>query len=185
MTHRYRFAFAVACLLVLIGMTSCRHASMDGYRSTVKSGAKQLPYAVEMERTYGKADHFITHYGMSDSPLIWNTEVFVDGRLMLTMQVEVSIDYSTNRVTGVVGEPVFYVNEVSRITQSDSGQVSATFDTSAAAKFGKEEWASARDAGGDLSVVGVTAGPPVALFDVLEAQTRAPRIPVSLIDRKN
>jgi hypothetical protein len=157
--------------------------TMDGYVATVKSARTAVPIAVQMEELFPVADHFITHFGFSNGPRIWNTVVYFGGRFELTMQVDVEIDYSTSRVVRAIGTPVFYLNAVESLKITSDGSADGTFRGQDHRTFGPIEWETIRKRNGDLTVIGIQEGSlPVPQFDAFVATSRRPRVRVSLLE---
>ena len=116
-------------------------------------GAGQILPAAQMEEMYEHCGHYIT-YGPKSVP-VFNSVAFFGDRYQLTMQVPVKIDSKTSGT--VVGEPVFYLNEVRRVNISGSGQVATSF--SAGHEFGAAEWNRVVEANGDYQVLGISINP--------------------------
>jgi hypothetical protein len=134
-----------------------------------------------MERLYGSADHFITHFGFRSAKTnVWNTEVFFGGRFRLTLQVPVTINYRARQIA-VVGKPCFCLNEVASVHVSDSGRVSAKYGQSVT--FSEDQWQKIYKSRGDLSAVGVNMHKGgIVDFDALVTAIRRPRIPITLLN---
>lgn len=154
---------------------------MKGYRATIQSGATAIPEAVEMERMFPQTDHFITHFGFDSSPKQWNSEAFFGKRYILTMQVSVDVDYSSQQVS-CIGEPKFYLNEVATAQPLSHGRFELTHGRTL--EFGREEWKQLVEAKGDLNVLGFAPTPSVVpnYSEAVEA-IRRDRVPVSLRTR--
>lgn len=153
--------------------------SMDkkGYIETVVSGIEQIPAARQMEKLIGDSDHFITHFGFGDQPLTWNTEVWFHPRYRLSMKTKVMVDYESNKVVEVVGEPNFYMREIDTITPIDHGRHHAKVGTNW--NFGLDEWEKVVEADGDFSVIGIElSDKPLPYFDEFVANVRKPRISI-------
>ena len=117
-----RFLILPCTTLILPGC-----AGRANHESTVKSARTAIPAAVQMEEIFGEVDHFITHYGFDAKPKPWNSEVHFGGRYVLTMQVDVTIDYTRNVITKV-GNPIFVLYEITKIEKDDNGMEMASFD---------------------------------------------------------
>ncbi len=166
---------------IMMPATSSKEAR-EQYLAIHRSGAKTIPYAVELEELYGDADHFITHFGFGRMPLQWNTEVFFGDRYILTMQVDVEVDYAKRRVVPV-GKPVFYLTEVDTVSHTEFGNVVESYSNSYT--FGLEEWEKVFASKGDFSTIGISINStPVAGFHEVVRAARRPRIPVSLVFKK-
>jgi hypothetical protein len=153
---------------------------MENYKKAVKSGFKMIPEAMQIEKLFGEADHFISYSGPGVRQ-DWNTEVFFRGRYTLTMQVDVKTEPAGaefSKVTSVVGEPKFFLHEVSKVTLSPSGSVETDF--SKEWKFGLNDWKKLVDANGDFSAIGITIkkDQPVENFPKYVDGERSPRIKV-------
>jgi len=165
-------------LLVLTLAVGC--GKLD-YDSTVRSGAKAIPIAVEMEEVFGDADHFITHFGRTDRSKTWTTDVYFGGRYNLAMQVDVEIDYQTSTVRQT-GEPRFWLLEVTRVSE---GGTRANF-RGLHKEFGQVEWRKLCDADGDWAAIGVKIDVrSVPDFDKFVRSVRKDRLPITLLRAAN
>jgi hypothetical protein len=181
-----RLTLSAAVVLWMLCITSgcgARHTkTVEDYKATVRSGKAALPIAVQMEEVFPVADHFITHYAMDSGPLAWNTEVFFGGRYILTMQVDVEVNYSTNTVTSTNQEPQFFLSEVESVDLLPDGRTSVTFRAENAERFGAREWARMYDNKGSLSAIGISVDTTeVENFDEHVAQRRRDRVRMSLL----
>lgn len=166
----------VSSLLVLI--TVCLFAyfyilkrpSMDDYVETMQSGIATLTWPREMEKLFGDADHFITHYGFSSGSKRWTSKVYIYGRYELALSVEVAIDYRHNRIAGAASSPVFYLWRVSEIVNDGKG---ANF--AGQWIFHEDKWKQLVQTGGDFSAIGITVetNNPVGGFDAYVQGNRA------------
>ncbi len=146
------FYFLSISLLHMTLLASCGLAHM-GHREAVISGLKLIEPAKQMEELFGDSDHFITHYGMQDGPLTWNSEVHFGGRYSLTMQVKVQVDYEQNKVIGETEAPRFFLREIEEVSLIDGGRHLARIGMNK--NFGIDEWRKVVEAQGDLSVIGI------------------------------
>jgi len=166
---------AASCLLLLLA--SCQQASREDYVATVRHGLTVIPASTQIESLIGPADHFITHYGFGKQPLTWNTEVFFKGGYCLTMQVDVTVDYSKNQVVAVNSTPKFYLKEFKEIEVRSGGQMAGTFKRQR--EFDVTEWNQIVAAGGDFAAIGFPIeDATVKHFDQWAADVRAARIDV-------
>jgi len=171
------------CLMVtflVLGFASCgnpRAFDAKRYAQAVKSGFKKIPEAMQIERLFGEADHFISYSGPEVSQ-DWNTVAFFGGRYILTMQVEIETNASFSEVTNVLGEPKFYLWEIGQVIVSPRGGVEGKFAGSWT--FGLKEWKKVVEAGGDFSAVGIIIkkDQPVKSFDAYVKGQREPRVRV-------
>lgn len=145
-----------ALLIAAAGCQDISRSHMDHYIATVRSAAQILPEAAEIERLYGDADHFITHFGREfpGNKKQWNTEVYFGGRYSLTMQVDVSIDYENSRVSQVLGSPIFYLVEYHQIDALPDGRFMAHSGNGKV--FTREEWKTFYKSHGEFSSLGLT-----------------------------
>ena len=169
-------------IVVLGGIAILGCGSSDGskeYRATVRSARDVLPIAVEMQRLFKTADHYISHYRFLDEPThTWNTNVFFGDRYELTMQVEVSVDYKKNCIA-VVGEPVFYLWEVVSVNGREA-RIGENFT------FSKDEWKRVHESGGEFSTIGIILNPnPVPGFaDYAEALRKSREAAINLLENE-
>ena len=151
---------------------------LDAYTKTIRSGIDKMAWPTELERFFGNGDHFITHYNMSPGPKQWNSEVFFGGRYVLTLQVDVEIDYSKSEVRKIIGAPKFYLWEIESVSIGPTRLTSTRFSSDW--NFGKEEWQTFVRTKGDWSSIAITVKTNNAVpnFDNYVKQLRAPRIQV-------
>ncbi len=130
-----------------------------GHQEFAGKSVALIAPAAEMESHFADCRHFIT-YGPGGVP-VFNSVAYFGGRYELTMQVQVAIDSPT--AGRIAGTPRFYLNEVSEVTVSPTGQVGAGYSENH--KFGMAEWSQVFNANGDFSVIGITIDPtPVKGF---------------------
>ncbi len=121
-----------------------------------------------MDQLFSDCRRYITYSGR-DSVSTWNSVAYFGGRYELTMQVPVAIESSTKG--RISGEPRFYLNEVSSVEISPSGQVGATFSRNF--NFGLTEWETVYKADGDFGAVGFEVNSlPVKGFDAYAKASR-------------
>ena len=178
-------------LVIFVGIVmaiqyGCADMSDGGHREAVYSGLKVVPQAVQIESLFGtgSADHFISHFGKSfgTGPKKWNTDVYFGGRYSLTMQADVEIDYSTNRIVKVIGEPIFILMEHEKIVSSTGGGLEGLQSfTGESLIFGPKEWKVFFDSNGDFTTLGLKQNAnPVKFFKEFASSSRQPRESISL-----
>jgi hypothetical protein len=186
-----RCIWAIGVLAAVVATSGCGRPmgaklsdiSWDAHKATVESGALLIPAAVEMETLFPDVDHFIIHYGVAKGPRKWQSSAFFGGRYELTMEVEVEIDYVNKKVTKVVGEPSFYLKEVSKVDVYQDGRAGGWYDGTSQREFGAEEWQKLYKSNGDVSVLGVVPKTdPVPFFDKFVEQARKNLQPISLLN---
>ena len=167
-------------LIIVGGIAMIGSGCQVGYVETHESAKKTLPWAVQMERLFGDADHFITHYGFwGEETNTWNTEVYFGGRYEFCMQIEVVVDYVNREVTPA-GAPKFFLNEARRVEVEPDGRTSCYY--ARGFRFGQEEWESIYYRGGDFSAADIQLlSSEVPNFDKYAAARRRPRILISLL----
>jgi hypothetical protein len=168
-------------MLILTGITfSCiggdEMSEMSDYVRTTQSGIARLPWPKQMEQLFGDSDHFITEYGFSPGPRIWNTEVFFYGRYSLALQVDVAIDYKAHTVVTNVGPPKFYLYEVGSLVYNSSGLDGAKIAKSWV--FNGAQWDKLVASKGDWSALGISVktNSPIPDFDSYANAERSPRV---------
>lgn len=173
-----RMLLMVAGCLTIIGCV--RGLDYDEYVEVHKSAKLVLPWAVQIEELFGDADHFITHYRFPDQKTnTWNTVVYFGGRYVLTMQIEVLVDYKDRRIRPV-GKPAFFLWEVSRVDVSPDGRIGGSYSRDI--RFGENEWKKICDSKGDFSTVKMKLlSSPVPNFDAMVTAERRPLFPISLL----
>jgi hypothetical protein len=166
-------------LMGLFSMLGCSDIDFDveRYKGAVKDGFVKVPQACQIEKLVGEADHFISYHGSRDIPQEWNSEVYFAGRYSLTMQVIVKVDRKFSRITEVVGEPTFYLDELVAIDAMDGTDCAAYGEHWV---FGLHDWNKVVKAKGDFSAIGIKLkrNQPVPGFDRFVRAVRAPRIQV-------
>ncbi len=176
----------VFCALTMLATLGCRdiNFTQEGYKQAVLSGLSKIPEARQFDELFGKenVDHFISYHGSRDVGNEWNSEAFIDGRYVLTMQVPVKVGRSFDEVIDVLGEPKFYLVEVQRVYTASNGQVGTRFyeNRDIPYPFTRTEWGKIYKAEGDLSALGVSIKKrkPVQDFDRFVQGQRRPRIQV-------
>ncbi|MEM9413819.1 MAG: hypothetical protein AAGA30_22110 [Planctomycetota bacterium] len=143
----------VALLFVLywVALFATAFQNRD-HQDFAANGVSQVQPAWQMENLYDDCRHYIT-YGQ-DGPL-FNSVAYFGDRYQLTMQVPVEIQCKTSG--SIIGEPRFYLNEISAITISPSGQVGASFSRNL--DFSSPEWQKVYEASGDFSKIGFNIKP--------------------------
>jgi hypothetical protein len=148
------------------------------YELAVRSGFEKIPESVEMESLFGPCDHFIGHQPDKETQL-WNSEVIVEGRYLLTMQVDVQVSKEFDEVVKIVAGPRFYVKEVSRVDVLSDGDVRVRFSKNQA-KFDAQQWKQVVANRGDLSEGGIqfVRGIPIDNIAKFQERNSAPRVPI-------
>lgn len=154
-----------------------RRAGMEEYEAVHMFAATALPFAVEIERKFGSADHFITHYRFASAKTnIWNTVTYFGDRYTLKVEVEIQIDY-TRKEFRVIGEPEFHLMESGDIRRDGGGPVRAHH------RFNLSAFEELVDANWCFSTIGIPIDPtPAANFNIQKAMSRAPIYPISLLE---
>ncbi len=154
--------------------------ALDEYIAIHESAATRVPIARQMEEMFAPADHFITHYGMGEGVKVWNTQCFLNDRYVLTMQVDVEIDYSQLTVSQV-GEPQLWLRYVEEYSESEG----AAFDPSKEVQFDATQWQEIYEAGGDFQEIDVALETTAAtgMQEYIMAR-RTPLIAVQLINEE-
>jgi hypothetical protein len=168
--------FALAAIAMGCGSKS------NDYLKTISSAKAGVPYAAQMERLFGDADHFILHYGHDENPMKWNTVVWFDDKYILTMIIRVNVNYSANTVMAV-GDPEFILHEITKIDIKSDGRVEAHYGGQANhSEFDLDEWNTIYLNGGDFSKIGICIEKvPVPGFKDYLLSFRKDRIHVSLV----
>ena len=151
------FAYLVVAALLVIpvswfvfyfGYVGYENWKNWGHQDFARHGVSQIQPAAEMDKLFDDCRHYIVYTGRS-SVSTWNTTAFFGDRYEFTMQVPIEISSSAHGHT--IGDPEFYLHEVSVITDGGRGaRFSRQF------KFGASEWKKIYDTAGDFSSVGFT-----------------------------
>ena len=139
------FVWAVLYFGVYLGYGNYK---VRGHQQFAANSVSLIKPAMEMDRLFSDCRHFIT-YGPNDVPL-FNSVAYFGDRYVLTMQVPVDIQSESSG--SMTGKPQFYLDEVSSVSVSPSGQVGASFSRNLT--FGSAEWQKVYDANGDFSTIG-------------------------------
>jgi hypothetical protein len=153
---------------------------MKDYLAIHRDGVESLPWAKQIDEQYDNVDHFITHFGFGEQPLLWNSEVFFGGRFTLSMTVLVNVDYKKRTVTAA-GAPNFFLVAAKAVHVFPGGGIQRDSDTSLDRKFDQRKWDEFVSSGYDLAVLDIppAAQKPVANFDKLAQAVRAARVPIT------
>jgi len=139
------FCFAVVIFWVCLIASGFLNRDHQDFAANVVS---QISPAMQMDELFNDCRHYIT-YGPNSVPL-FNSVAYFGDRYELTMQVPVVIKSKSSGST--IGEPKYYLNEISAITISPTGQVSATFSRNLV--FGSAEWTQVYNASGEFGEIG-------------------------------
>ena len=171
--------FLGSLVVVCLGCKSEKQQLSD-YVKTVQSGFIVLPWPAQMEAMFGDADHFITHYGFSSEPKTWNSEVCFGGRYILTMQVEVTVNYRKNKVDEINSTPSFSLRELEVIRPGINAGEGSGASIANQWKFGQDEWKKLVESHGHWRVLNipVNTNNPLPNFDVFVADLRNPRVKI-------
>jgi hypothetical protein len=169
-------------ILIAVAFSSCGRTAgagnqMPTYKRTVLSGLDVLPWPRQMESLFGEGDHFIVHFGFAEGPRQWQTEIFFGGRYVLTMAVDVEVDYRNAKVVKAVGKPQFKLAEVRHLDWRPGAPPGATFSNEWT--LDEAQWNSLVKANGDWAAVQITLKKqPVRSFDKYVNAIRKDRIQV-------
>jgi hypothetical protein len=165
-------------LVVSCGLSCSTGFDFPGYQMAVKSGFAVVPHAQQMERLFGDADHFITHFGSASRIKRWSSQVFFAGRYRLTVQVDVMLAEDGRRVIGISGEPDIHLHEIQSVTTDANGQLAAQIGEQWT--LTSDDWIKLVESEGDFNAVGLTLDldNPTPGFQKFVAATRKDRIKV-------
>jgi hypothetical protein len=171
--------FAIWFVSAVSGCSDIRF-TQDGYAKAIKSGLDDIPEARQFDELFGKenVDHFISYNGSLKAGSQWFSEVHLGGRYTLTMVVPVKMDRSFDKV-GVMGDPLFYMREVVRVSQDGAAAtMNPTFEGDYG-QFARSQWKRINEMKGDFVAAGIPINPePVQGFDGYVRRVREPRIQV-------
>lgn len=160
-------AFALSSLAVWSIMLGYAFLQHRGHQEFAANVIARIEPARQMDRIFADCRHYLT-YGENGVPLS-NSVAYFGGRYELTMRVPVEI--APDSSGAMIGKPRFYLNELSTVTISPSGQIGASFSRSV--EFGSAEWQKVYEADGDFSAIGFNLNPvPVADFQKYTAASR-------------
>ena len=145
---------SVALLFILFWAALLATAFQNSdHQDFAPDGVSQIQPANQMNELYDDCRHYIS-YANYNKPL-FNSVAYFGDRYEITMQVPVRIDSKTSGKT--IGEPIFYLNEISEVSVLPSGQVSTSY--SGNLNFGAAEWKRVYEANGDFSKIGFKIDP--------------------------
>ncbi len=150
------FAFAVVMFWSFLIITAYgnRH-----HQEFAANGVSQIAPARQMAELFADCRHYVT--GGPNNTVLFNSVAYFGDRYELTMQAPVKIESKTSG--SMIGEPQFYLNEVSTVRVSPSGQVGASFSRNK--NFGTSEWEKVYHANGNFGTIGFDVNPtPVVDF---------------------
>ncbi len=140
-------------LTIAFGLVGCGR-SRARYEQAIANAVKSEPNAVAFEKVYPGSEHFISYYDDLHGTPRWNSKALIQGRYVLTMQFDISIEAS-GTVVNAVALPQYYLVEVSDVTTSPSGQTIISYDSKSQREFGLREWKALEANGGDISPLGI------------------------------
>jgi hypothetical protein len=150
--HRKALLLAVLGVGLVIALplglvVACRNSSPE---NVVADAQLTMPLVRAFDNTYPGAVHWITHYTGQYGHPIWNSEVGLFGRYVLTMQAPVDLNVVRSRVVRF-HRPTFVLLEVTDVEFLPDGRAVINYGESK--QFGPAEWALlAGD--GDLRSIG-------------------------------
>ena len=151
---------------------------MREYKAIVESGRTTVPAALQMEELFGDCDHFITDFGGRQLGSEWHSVAYFGNRYRLTMAVPIKVDYS-RRSFSAEGDPHFIVNEVLKVTISNSGIVGSHMGKQFT--FNKSDWNRLYSHKGDFSAIGIVLTPgPVDGFEEYRKAWSSPRVKIQM-----
>ena len=164
----YKPIFLLAAALTFC--LSCNHSAVSAaeYDAAVKEGRKSIPAVFEMESLFTNVHSFITHFNIRNGKRVWNSEVFLYDRYVLTMQVDIEFDPSDTKIVKQ-GDLLFVLVEVESVRERPSGQQEINY-TKNQKTFGIDEWKTLVESHGDFAKIGYTMEKikPVPNFDVVK-----------------
>ncbi len=166
-SQRMRPVIAQLMLASLLLLTfACGPNTSRDYKRAVEDGQKTIPYAKEMIALFPGSKSFISYYTGDFGTPTWNTEVGIFGRYILTLQTKITFD-ATRTAIQSFEDPLFVLLEVEAFSTLGDG-LTKTMYTDVQVKFGKQEWKTLVDSGGDLSTLGISVvkDKPIPGFDV-------------------
>lgn len=136
----------------------------DQYRICLQRGLNNIEVVKEFHEIYPTAFNYISYFSESNTPKVWNGEVGLYRRYILTLQLNVEIDRSRLTVKEI-GEPVFFLNEIINVTENSGG--SYQIQNGQSHSFSQIEWSKIYQSHGNLSVIGINlkTNYPVTGFD--------------------
>jgi len=167
-------------IALVLGAMNIHSADMlkvlECHDKVVRHGVETLILPKEVELLFGatNVDHFISKFGSTTVPPIWNSVTYFGNRYRLSLRVPISIDYDKCRLIGATNSAIVQINEVSDIQSSKSGIAQATMNGQW--RLNQNEWRWLVKNNGDWSVVKVPilTNAPVKGFDEYVRQGREP-----------
>lgn len=168
----------ISSILLLFGCGN--NVSQQDYIHIHQNGIQSLTWAKEMDQHFGRSrvDHFISHFNMGGGQL-WNSEVYMDGRFVLTLQVPVQINYETQTVSAT-GKPHFYLNAYSKINQLPDGRMEGRYDGKLQRQFEEQDWNKLVGKQFDLTSLSIPQAEirPISNFQQMVDAVRKDRMPI-------
>lgn len=139
-------------------------SELKAYNATLAFGQTNIDVVKEFQVVYPKAFSYIGYFADTNTFQVWNSEIGLYDRYILTLQINVKVDQSKPSLTAL-SEPLFILVEVNRVTPAGGGRFDIT--SHELCRFSREKWLKVFRAHGDLSVLGfnIKTNQPVAHFD--------------------
>jgi hypothetical protein len=133
-----------------------------GYDQALASGKRDIEIIKAFYDMFPSAESYISYYTSEVSDSIWNSNIALYNRYVLSMRVPIEMNADRIRIVKS-GDPRFVLVEVESISPVN-GYV--TYNTDFQKNFGIIEWKKVVESKGDFSVIGVhlIKDKPVANF---------------------
>lgn len=137
----------------------------SGYDKTIANAIDLDDHVKSFNSLFPKTNNFISYYTGEYGSSIWNSEVGLHDRYVLTMQFKIAINRDESKIKRT-SEPDFHLVEVFDVSTFPNGTASIRYG-SLQLEFGDKEWGKIVDSGGDFSVIGANliTDKPVSGFD--------------------
>jgi hypothetical protein len=148
-----RVIFMTALGVSLFGGCDVEMATVPAstYRSAIESG-KQVPIVQDFVRVFPSAHHGIAHYSGKKGKPVWNSEVGLYDRYVLSLRFEVTLDSARAQVVRS-GDPQFLLTEIASLKPIDNGEWEVKYGGHKS--FGLDEWKRLARADGDFNTFGL------------------------------
>ena len=159
-------SLAPLCAIHCLVLAACDISNPAAQAAAEANGVSGIPEVKQFAALFRGADHFISRYSGSHGPIVWNSQVGLHGRYIVSLTFPIEFD-ATRTHPRRTGPATFFLREVSEVRTRADGTVAEVSYTTRQLKFGIEEWERVIKSGGDWSVLGfqVIKDKPIEHFE--------------------
>lgn len=147
-------SLAPLCAIHCLVLAACDISNPAAQAAAEANGVSGIPEVKQFAALFRGADHFISRYSGSHGPIVWNSQVGLHGRYIVSLTFPIEFD-ATRTHPRRTGPAELFLKEVSEVRMKTNGTVDGTSYTTKQFRFGIEEWERVNKSGGDWSVLGI------------------------------